>query len=190
MGLDGIYGSKICINCFMLNHLCSMWSSTDWFPLFKQYSSYMKGHCTYFLFVPLHYGDVSEEVDTSPPTYLGWQYSLDAGERSVSGRNNLQVLQTQLHGTDRDDLYCLFASSPECVHTTITSCPNTFLYPTYLASLHSSESRQAHSQGAALQCGTCFYLGKSHSKNSHNWKLALSIHFFWYFLEYFYQGIT
>lgn len=68
-GMDGINGSKICVNCFVLNRLCSMWSSTDWFPLFKQYSSYMKGHCTYLWLVPLHYGDISEEVDTSPPTY-------------------------------------------------------------------------------------------------------------------------
>lgn len=70
MGLDGIYGSKICINCFMLNHLCSMWSSTDWFPLFKQYSSYMKD--TAPIFCLFHSIMVMSQKRWTPPHLHTW----------------------------------------------------------------------------------------------------------------------
>lgn len=56
MGFDGSYRRIICINCFMHNHFCSMWSSADWFSAFKQAcntAGTWREHWTYVWVVPL-----------------------------------------------------------------------------------------------------------------------------------------
>lgn len=181
MGFDGRYGSKICINCFTLNHLCSMWSSTDWFPPFKQAfhtAARWKDTALIFgLFHSLNCGDSPEEVTpphlpTAAPGLTA--QSLDTGERSARAADT-----TPWHrqGWLVLPLYSGTAGSAECVYTTTTSCPSVFLCPTCLASLHSSEGRQVHSQGAAIQLGTCFYLGKSHSEKFTELKISIVILF-------------
>lgn len=97
----------------------------------------------------------------------------NTGERSASGINNLQELQTQPHGRDGDDLCCLFADSPECVYTppwgadTTTgwawcSCPKILLV-SYLPGQSPLLQGQAGSQPRCSN-SICFYLGKSHSE--------------------------
>lgn len=194
MGFDGRYGSKICINCFTLNHLCSMWSSTDWFPPFKQAfhtAARWKDTALIFgLFHSLNCGDSPEEVTPPhlPTAAPGWQH------RAWTQVRDLQELQTRPHGTDRDGLYCLCTLVLQALQSVSTPPPHpapafSCAPPAWQVSTPPRAGRFT-AKVQPFSWGHAFTWENHIPKNSQNWKLVLSFYSFLYVLEYFYKGIT
>lgn len=159
MGFDGRYGNKICINCFVLNHLCSMWSSADWFPPFKQAFKKevaWKEHCTY-LWVVLLSSLVMPQNRWTPPhphklcTWadgIAWTQVRDLHQEETINKSCRHSPMAGIRMTCTASL-----QAPQSVSTLpprgadtrdCCSCPNISLYPTCLASLQPSEGRQAY----------------------------------------------
>lgn len=146
----------------------------------------MKGHCTSLWVVPPSSlwwclrigGHLPTYISPTQALHLGWQYSLD--HRWEICNSKKPIFKSCRHSPMAEIGMTCTASlqTPQTVSTppppprgadtragwARCSCPNILLYATCLASLCSCEGRQAHSQGASTEYGTCFYLGKSPSE--------------------------
>lgn len=207
MGFDGRYRNKICINCFMLNNLCSMWSNADWFPHFKQdfnTEATWKEHCICLWVVPLSSSWWCLRAGGHLPTYLscapglteepGHRWEICTRKKSCRHSPMAEIGITCTASLEFP-IVCLHSHHRAQIQelSELAVPARTFFCVPPLWQV--SAPLRAGRPTAKVQQSVWYtlLLGKItfwKIQNFQNWKWVLSFHFFWYFLEYFYQGIT